>query len=100
MTSSNRPLWPLLTAALIGLPVLYVASFGPACWISTRISRRAPFVNFVYQPLMRAWWQHGAANGNDLLFRYGCLFTSPDGNFSSVKNMGTGIATYSFERSR
>jgi hypothetical protein len=28
----NRPLWPLLTAALIGLPVLYVASFGPACW--------------------------------------------------------------------
>ena len=28
-----RPLWPLLTAALIGLPVLYVASFGPACWL-------------------------------------------------------------------
>jgi hypothetical protein len=25
-----------LVAALAGLPVLYVASFGPACWISSR----------------------------------------------------------------
>jgi len=29
----QRPQWPLLAATLIGLPVLYVASFGPACWI-------------------------------------------------------------------
>jgi len=29
----SRPFWPLLTAALIGLPVLYVASFGPVVWI-------------------------------------------------------------------
>jgi hypothetical protein len=28
-----RPLWPLLTAALIGLPVLYVLGFGPAARI-------------------------------------------------------------------
>lgn len=28
MTDRKRPLWPLLTAALIGLPVLYVATFG------------------------------------------------------------------------
>jgi hypothetical protein len=27
-----RPLWPLLTAALIGLPVLYVLSYG--AWIN------------------------------------------------------------------
>src|SRR5262245_19380213 len=24
--------WPRVVALLIGLPVLYVASFGPACW--------------------------------------------------------------------
>jgi len=29
-----RPLWPLLTAALIGLPVLYVLSVGP--WLTIR----------------------------------------------------------------
>src|SRR6187455_2462481 len=28
----SRPLLPLLTAVLIGLPVLCVASFGPECW--------------------------------------------------------------------
>jgi hypothetical protein len=33
MNDRKRPLWPLVTAALIGLPVLYVASFGPACWL-------------------------------------------------------------------
>ena len=29
----KKPLWPWIVALLIGLPVLYVASFGPACWI-------------------------------------------------------------------
>jgi len=28
--SERKRLWPLLTAALIGLPVLYVLSWGPA----------------------------------------------------------------------
>lgn len=31
-----RPLWPLLTATLIGLPLLYVASFGPLCLLADR----------------------------------------------------------------
>jgi hypothetical protein len=49
----SRPLWPLLTAALIGLPVLYVASYGPAArlcqdgWISEDV------LNVVFVPL--AW---------------------------------------------
>lgn len=34
MTERKRPLWPFLTAALIGLPVLYVLSFGPVAWLS------------------------------------------------------------------
>jgi hypothetical protein len=33
MTSDRKqPIWPWIAALLIGLPVLYVASFGPACW--------------------------------------------------------------------
>jgi hypothetical protein len=27
----KKPLWPSIVAVLIGLPMMYVASFGPAC---------------------------------------------------------------------
>jgi hypothetical protein len=33
---SKRPIWPWIVALLIGLPVLYVASFGPACWMTAQ----------------------------------------------------------------
>ena len=32
----KKPLWPWTVALLIGLPVLYVATFGPACWLTHR----------------------------------------------------------------
>ena len=50
MADHKRPLWPLLTAALIGLPVLYVASFGPACWVSSKLSIADPIIDFAYYP--------------------------------------------------
>src|SRR5262249_20296094 len=28
----KKPVWPWIVAVLIGLPALYMASFGPACW--------------------------------------------------------------------
>jgi hypothetical protein len=31
MSDERKPVWPWIVALLIGLPVLYVASFGPAC---------------------------------------------------------------------
>jgi len=34
--SKIRPPWPVVTAALIGLPMLYVASFGPVNWLVGR----------------------------------------------------------------
>src|SRR6188768_2856710 len=50
--SRSRPLWPLLTAALIGLPVLYVASFGPACWLHSRTGGdRGIFFQSAYWPI-------------------------------------------------
>jgi hypothetical protein len=36
MSDERKPLWPWIVALLIGLPVLYVASFGPACWLADR----------------------------------------------------------------
>jgi len=29
----KRPVWPWIVATLIAVPVFYVASFGPACWL-------------------------------------------------------------------
>jgi hypothetical protein len=34
MSDERRPVCPWILSLLIGLPVLYVASFGPACWLS------------------------------------------------------------------
>ena len=39
----RRRLWPLLTAALIGLPVLYVLSHGP-WWFILNHHRPPPFI--------------------------------------------------------
>ncbi len=41
-------LWQWLAALLIGLPVLYAASFGPACWFSSRTGRGEGIVLFAY----------------------------------------------------
>ncbi len=32
----KKSVWPWIVALVIGLPVLYVASFGPACWLTSR----------------------------------------------------------------
>src|SRR5262245_34290699 len=36
MSKERKPLWPWIVILLIGLPVLYVASFGPVCWLAER----------------------------------------------------------------
>jgi hypothetical protein len=38
---------------VIALPVLYIASFGPACWLTGRTSHLGPWVAVVYGPLGR-----------------------------------------------
>jgi hypothetical protein len=51
----KKPIWPWIVALLIGLPVLYVASLGPACWLADRgmISWSE-----VYRPLARLAAKH------------------------------------------
>ncbi|MBI3862942.1 MAG: hypothetical protein HY290_13710 [Planctomycetia bacterium] len=44
--------WTL--AAVVGLPVLYVASFGPACWMCDRDVLSERFVLWAYSPLAKA----------------------------------------------
>ena len=44
--------WPWIVGLLIVLPVLYVASFGPACWLGQRDVVSVVFVNAVYGPIV------------------------------------------------
>ncbi len=53
MGDERKPLWPWTVALLIGLAVLYVASFGPACWITSRTAAGASEVTAIYAPLTR-----------------------------------------------
>ncbi len=48
----KKPLWPWIVALVIGLPVLYVASFGPACWVSSRMNSGAGMIPVVYAPIV------------------------------------------------
>src|SRR5438477_12997376 len=49
-----RRTWPWIVAVLIGVPVLYVASFGPACWIADRAAWPSQdALAKIYAPLLR-----------------------------------------------
>src|SRR5580765_999977 len=66
-----------LAATIIGTPVLYVASFGPACWITSRVAEPHPIFNTVYTPLCTA---AGAVGGStwDVLTRFGGIGMPPN----------------------
>jgi hypothetical protein len=82
MTSRPRPLWPWIAAKVIAVPVLYVASFGPACWIVARPEGptvRSRRMLVVYWPLGRAalqsnyvgdaieWWMTAGLSDSDCI---------------------------------
>jgi hypothetical protein len=52
----KKPIWPWIVALLVGLPVLYVASFGPACWISSRVPILKIPMRSLFTPLAKAAW--------------------------------------------
>ena len=62
--------WPWIGAVLIGLPVLYVVSFGPACWLCDRHIVQSEWVGRLYQPLVRF---AVAVNAQDAILWYGEL---------------------------
>jgi hypothetical protein len=57
----------LLAGVLVGLPILYVASFGPACWWMSRqpVSRWLPDI---YWPI--GWCGSHSETAHDLICRY------------------------------
>src|SRR5262245_28459002 len=59
------------------LPVLYVASFGPACWISSRLQPSGRFVSSAYSPIIPVMFQ-GPMSVQYVLMRY-VVCGLPDG---------------------
>ena len=54
MSGERKPLWPWIVTLLIGLPVSYVASFGPACWLTDHEIVPAAITHRMFGPLARA----------------------------------------------
>jgi hypothetical protein len=51
---NRRERWAKWTlATVVGVPLLYVASFGPACWISSRANFGDELVERTYWPLIQ-----------------------------------------------
>jgi hypothetical protein len=82
---NRRERWAKWTAVLVGLPVLYVASFGPACWCVFAVQEdwATRTAAYCYWPLTRSVW---ALNKSDypieLLIRYALLWEPDTDNFA------------------
>jgi hypothetical protein len=56
---NRRERWAKWTlAAIVGLPVLYVLSFGPACWISSRTNSGTELLPSCYRPIVSGLTLH------------------------------------------
>ena len=76
----KRSVWPWIVALLIGLPVLYIASFGPACWIFRWGSLSEGHLRKAYGPILdreeaipagirraASWYSGPAEDGRDMV---------------------------------
>jgi len=49
----RRSAWPVWVGMVIALPVLYVLSLGPACWLAQKRAISARTVISVHRPLLK-----------------------------------------------
>jgi hypothetical protein len=76
----KKPILPWIVALLIGLPVMYVASFGPACWRTSHVAdqRLRSFdeelpIDAIFDPLLKVFWGDGWPRRGDFLDKYSRL---------------------------
>src|SRR5947207_1915294 len=75
---NRRERWAKWTAAgiFIALPVLYVGSFGPACWIVAADGRHPAALPILYLPI--GWAFSISTPFNDAMHAYALLGMQPD----------------------
>jgi len=52
MSEERKPVLPWIAALLVAMPVLHVASFGPACWITSRTGFYSARLPRIYRPII------------------------------------------------
>lgn len=57
MDKKKHSLWHWIVAASVVAPALYVASFGPACWLTARQLQNG---NYPHHTELRVYWPIGA----------------------------------------
>ena len=73
---NRRERWAKWTlAGVLWLTVLYVASFGPACWISSRSGTGGSVVSSAYQPILCLAFHSPGVIGRGIL-RYAQIFSN------------------------
>jgi hypothetical protein len=80
---NRRERWAKWTlAAVVSMPLLYVACFGPACWVSSyrRDRQELELVSVVYQPLLATQFRCPDAIAQPIGL-YAFLFANIDSTF-------------------
>ena len=65
-----------MLAGVVALPILYVASFGPVCWITSRANVECHALGVCYQPLASAMWR--IESWGATLDAYSRLYAAPN----------------------
>lgn len=82
--NAERSRWPTILVSILALAVLYVLSFGPACWITSRFGLGTKWMPVVYRPILHAFPNDAdpmsALSGN---LHGGIRYEYPEGILSS-----------------
>src|SRR5207302_1010133 len=82
---NRRERWAKCTlATALGMPVLYVASFGPACWITSRANIRSSALSGFYYPITSAMWWTGNWAAGPILDEYSRMYAAPNWTWMRV----------------
>lgn len=73
----KKPLLPWIVATVVALPVLYLASFGPACWLVCHGWFPREPAAWAYWPIWLAILDEGklVSAVSDYIWWYGMLFS-------------------------
>jgi hypothetical protein len=68
MTDRKKPGAAFWATVLLVVPMLYVLSFGPACWITSRTEIGAGILPTLYRPMIWAWDSYPQSLHHQLLW--------------------------------
>lgn len=89
---NRRERWAKWTlAGAIGVPVLYCASFGPACWMTCRCGIKGDWLFLAYAPFVWTLNSHASDEACNSIIWYSVI-GAPDGCGWAVDQTGTIVA--------